>query len=148
MRQLGAELTKQLTLPDLMARKDQVIETEDDLIVCDSDSFLRTIKNPAGIIVIGGGVIGAEYASMLAAFGIRVTLIDWRTQLLRFLDQEIAQALDSHMQQNGVVMRLGQEQLDISVNEAGNPVVRFQDGETVTPTWCSIRWGGSATRRR
>jgi len=193
LRQLGAELTKQLTLPDLMTRKDQVIETEvavitnqlrrngieiiqgtagfvdphmlrvvrsdghvdhvhasiiilatgshprrpaeipfDDLIVCDSDSFLRTTKNPAGIIVIGGGVIGAEYASMLSAFGIKVTLIDRRTQLLRFLDQEIAQALDSHMQQNGVVMRLGQEQLDISVNEAGNPVVRFQDGETVT----------------
>lgn len=193
LRQLGAELTKQLTLPDLMIRKDQVIETEvavitnqlrrngietiqgtasfvdshtlnvvksdgqvdhvhastivlatgsrprrppdipfDDLIVCDSDSFLRTTKNPASIIVIGGGVIGTEYASMLAAFGISVTLIDRRTQLLRFLDREIAQALDSQIQQNGVVMRLGQEQLDISMNEAGYPVVRLQDGETVT----------------
>ncbi|MGE3978297.1 MAG: Si-specific NAD(P)(+) transhydrogenase [Nitrospira sp.] len=193
LHHLGAELTKQLTLPDLMTRKDQVIETEvavitnqlrrnsieiiqgtagfvdphtlsvvrsdghvdhvhastiilatgsrprrpsdvpfDDLIVCDSDSFLRTTKNPAGIIVIGGGVIGAEYASMLAAFGIRVTLIDRRTQLLRFLDREIAQALDSQMQQNGVTMRLGQEHLDISVNEAGYPVVRLQDGDIVT----------------
>ncbi|MBS0182651.1 MAG: Si-specific NAD(P)(+) transhydrogenase [Nitrospira sp.] len=193
LHHLGAELTKQLTLPDLMTRKDQVIETEvavitnqlrrnsieiiqgtagfvdphtlsvvssdghvdhvhastivlatgsrprrpgdvpfDDLIVCDSDSFLRTTKNPASIIVIGGGVIGAEYTSMLAAFGIRVTLIDRRTQLLRFLDQEIAQALDSQMQQNGVTMRLGQEHLDISVNEAGYPVVRLQDGDIVT----------------
>ncbi|MBX3332403.1 MAG: Si-specific NAD(P)(+) transhydrogenase [Nitrospira sp.] len=193
LHQLGAELTKQLTLPDLMIRKDQVIETEvavitnqlrrngieiiqgtagfvdphtlsvlrsdgevdhvhastiilatgsrprrpgtipfDDLIVCDSDSFLRTTKNPTSIIVIGGGVIGTEYASMLAAFGIRVTLIDRRTQLLRFLDQEIAQALDSQIQQNGVMMRLGQEHLDICVNEAGFPMVRLQDGETVT----------------
>lgn len=193
LRQLGAELTKQLTLPDLMTRKDQVIETEvavitdqlrrncieiihgtagfvdphtlrvarlegqidhlhastivlatgarprrpreipfDDLIVCDSDSFLRTTKNPASIIVIGGGVIGSEYASMLAAFGIRVTLIDRRTQLLRFLDQEIAQALDSQMQQNGVVIRLGQQHLPISVNDAGYSVVRLQGGETVT----------------
>ncbi len=193
LRRLGADLTKQLTLPDLMTRKDQVIETEvavitnqlqrngieiihgtagfvdphtlrvvksdghvdhvrasiiilatgsrprrpaevpfDDLIVCDSDSFLRTTKNPAGIIVIGGGVIGTEYASMLAAFGIRVTLIDRRTQLLRFLDQEIAQALDSQIQHNGVVMRLGQDHLDISVNEGGYPMVRFQGGETVT----------------
>ncbi len=193
LRRLGAELTKQLTLPDLMVRKDQVIETEvavitnqlqrncieiiqgtagfvdphtlsvvrsegqvdhvhastivlatgsrprrpaaipfDDLTLCDSDSFLRTTKNPASIIVIGGGVIGTEYASMLAAFGIRVTLIDRRTQLLRFLDQEIAQTLDSQMQQNGVVMRLGQEQLDISVNQAGYPVVQLRDGEIVT----------------
>jgi NAD(P) transhydrogenase len=193
LHQLGAELTKQLTLPDLMMRKDQVIETEvavvsnqlrrngieiiqgtagfvdphtlsvvgsdghvdhvrastivlatgsrprrpaeipfDDLLVCDSDSFLRTTKNPAGIIVIGGGIIGTEYASMLAAFGIRVTLIDRRTQLLRFLDREIAQALDSQMQQNGVVMRLGQERLDISVNDAGSPVVQLQNGERMT----------------
>lgn len=193
LHQLGAELTKQLTLPDLMIRKDQVIETEvavitnqlqrngieiiqgtasfvdphtlgvmrsdgqvdhvqastivlatgsrprrpaeipfDDLIICDSDSFLRTTKNPASIIVIGGGVIGAEYASMLAAFGIRVTLIDRRTQLLRFLDREIAQALDSQMQQNGVVMRFGQEQLDISVNDAGDPVAHLQGGKRMT----------------
>ena len=104
----------------------------DDLIVCDSDSFLRTTKNPASIIVIGGGIIGTEYASMLAAFGIRVTLIDRRTQLLRFLDQEIAQALDSQMQQNGVVMRLGQDQVDISLNEAGHPLVQLQDGDIVT----------------
>ncbi len=193
LHQLGAELTRQLTLPDLMTRKDLVIKTEvavitdqlqrngievihgtagfgdphilrvvrsdghvdqvrastivlatgsrprrpaeipfDDLIVCDSDSFLRTAKNPASIIVIGGGIIGTEYASMLAAFGISVVLIDRRTHLLRFLDQEIAQALDSQMQQNGVVMRLGQEHLDISMNESGYPMVRLQDGETVT----------------
>jgi NAD(P) transhydrogenase len=104
----------------------------DDLIVCDSDSFLRTTKNPASIIVIGGGVIGTEYASMLATFGIKVTLIDRRTQLLRFLDQEIVQALDFQLQQNGVVIRLGQERLDISMNEAGYPQVQLQDDETVT----------------
>lgn len=192
LHQLGAELTRRLTLPDLMTRKDLVIKTEvavitdqlqrngieiiqgtacfvdphtlsvvrsdrvdhihasiivlatgsrprrpveipfDDLIVCDSDSFLRTTKNPASIIVIGGGVIGTEYASMLAAFGLSVTLIDRRTHLLRFLDQEIAQELDSQLQQNGVVMRLGQEHLNIFLNDAGYPVVRLQHGEIVT----------------
>lgn len=196
LHQLGAELIKQLTLPDLMTRKDQVIETEvavvtnqlqrngieiiqgtagfvdphtlsvvgsarsngpvdhvrastiilatgsrprrpaeiplDDVIICDSDSFLRTTKNPVSIIVIGGGVIGTEYASMLAAFGIRVTLIDRRTQLLRFLDQEISQALDSQMQQHGVAIRLGQEHLGVTVNEAGRPSILLHDGETVT----------------
>ncbi len=193
LAQLGAALTRQLTLPDLMTRKDQVIETEvgvithqlqrnhidiipgtaafldphtlsvtrsdgqidqvrastiilatgsrprrpseipfDDLIICDSDSFLRTTMNPTSIIVIGGGVIGTEYASMLAAFGINVTLIDRRTQMLRFLDLEIAQALEAQMQQNGVTMRLGQEYLDISVDHTTRPTVHFQHGETVT----------------
>ncbi len=191
--QLGAELTRRLTLPDLMARKDQVIATEvgvvghqlqrnkieilqgtasfidphtlsvtrmggvadqvrasvvvlatgsrprrpleipfDDVIVCDSDSFLRTTKHPASIIVIGGGVIGTEYASMLAAFGITVTLIDRRNQMLRFLDQEIAQMLEAQMQENGVAIRLGQEHLGVVIDGSGRPTVRLYHCETVT----------------
>lgn len=191
--QLGAELTRRLTLPDLMARKDQVIETEikvvgdqlrrnkieilqgiasfidphtvrvtrldgavdqirasvivlatgsrprrpaeisfDDVIVCDSDSFLRTTKHPASIIVIGGGVIGTEYASMLGAFGITVTLIDRRNQMLRFLDQEIAQTLETQMQENGVTIRLGQEHLDVGIDASHRPVVQLHNGDIVT----------------
>ena len=190
---LDAELAGRITLPDLMARKDQVIKTEvavitdqlqrngieviqgtagfvdphtlsvarwdgrvdhvrasvivlatgsrprrpseipfDDLTVCDSDSFLTTVRHPSSIIVIGGGVIGTEYASMLAAFGIGVTLIDRRTQLLRFMDQEITQVLDSQMRHNGVSMRTGEEHLGIAVNGQGRPVVQLRDGETVT----------------
>lgn len=191
--QLGAELTRRLTLPDLMARKDHVIETEvgvvshqlqrnkieifqgtasfvdphtvritqpggtgdyvrasfiviatgsrprrpseipfDDVIICDSDSFLRTTKHPAGIIVVGGGVIGTEYASMLAAFGITVTLIDRRNQMLRFLDREIAAALATQMEENGVSIRLGQEHLNVVIDDANRPAVHLHDGETVT----------------
>ncbi|OQW51749.1 MAG: NAD(P)(+) transhydrogenase [Nitrospira sp. HN-bin3] len=193
LAQLGAALTRQLTLPDLMTRKDQVIETEvgvithqlqrnhidilpgtaafldphtlsvtrsdgqieqvqasaivlatgsrprrpsdipfDDLIICDSDSFLRTTMNPTSIIVLGGGVIGTEYASMLAAFGINVTLIDRRTQMLRFLDLEIAQALEAQMRQNGVTMRLRHDCSNVTVNEAGRPSVHLENGETLT----------------
>lgn len=191
--QLGAELTRRLTLPDLMARKDYVIETEvgvvnhqlrrnkieifqgtasfvdphtvritqpggtgdhvrasfivlatgsrprrpseipfDDVIICDSDSFLRTTKHPAGIIVVGGGVIGTEYASMLAAFGITVTLIDRRNRMLRFLDREIAAALATQMEENGVSIRLGQEHLNVVIDDANRPAVHLHDGETVT----------------
>jgi NAD(P) transhydrogenase len=190
---LGVELTSRIALPDLMARKDQVIKTEvavitdqlqrngieviqgtagfvdprtlsvarwdgrvyhvrastivlatgsrprrpsdipfDDLVICDSDSILTTIKRPSSIIVIGGGVIGTEYASMFAAFGIRVTLLDRRTQLLRFMDQEIAHVLDSQMRHNGVSMRLGEEPLEIAMNGKGSPVVQLHDGGTVT----------------
>jgi len=191
--QLGAELTKRLTLPDLMARKDQVIETEisvvnqqlrrnkieilqgtarfidshtmsvtrwdgavdrvrasviviatgsrprrppeipfDDVIICDSDSFLRTTKHPASIIVIGGGVIGTEYASMLGAFGITVTLMDRRAQMLRFLDREIGEALTTQLQEHGVDIRLGQEHIDILLDGSRRPTVRLDNGETLT----------------
>ena len=58
-----------------------------DRTVCDSDSILSTEAIPKSMIVMGGGVVGCEYASMFAAFGIKVTLLDRRTDLLRFVDQ-------------------------------------------------------------
>jgi NAD(P) transhydrogenase len=102
------------------------------VILCDSDSFLRTTKHPGSIIVIGGGVIGTEYASMLAAFGIKVSLLDRRNQMLRFLDQEIAQTLEAQMQENGVAIRLGQEHLDIGIDASNRPAVQLHNGEIVT----------------
>ena len=48
--------------------------------------------------MIGAGVIGCEYATIFAALGIQVTLIDGRDRLLRFLDAEIAERLRLQMQ--------------------------------------------------
>jgi NAD(P) transhydrogenase len=103
-----------------------------DVTICDSDSILNTKQHPASITVMGGGVIGAEYASMLAVFGIQVTLIDRRTYLLRFVDQEIMRVLDSHMQRNGVVMRLGEEIAEVVLDPRGRVVTRLQSQETIT----------------
>ena len=61
----------------------------DDLVICDSDSILFTTNIPKSMVVMGGGVIGCEYASMFASFGIKVTLLDRRSHLIRFVDQEI-----------------------------------------------------------
>ncbi len=75
-----------------------------DVTICDSDTILSTEVIPKSMIVMGGGVIGCEYASMFAAYGIKVTLFDKRNDLLRFVDQEIVQALIYHMRTNGVTM--------------------------------------------
>ncbi|NJL18462.1 MAG: FAD-dependent oxidoreductase [Nitrospira sp.] len=77
-------------------------------------------------------MIGTEYASMLGAFGITVTLIDRRNQMLRFLDQEIAQTLEAQMQENGVTIRLGQEHLDVVIDASHRPVVQLHNGDIVT----------------
>src|SRR3989449_7370469 len=72
-----------------------------------------------------------EYASMFAAYGIKVTLFDIRNDLLRFVDQEIVQALIYHMRTNGVTMRLG-EQLDkVATDEQGRVVTTFKSGKTI-----------------
>jgi NAD(P) transhydrogenase len=65
----------------------------DDVRVFDSDTFLRMDRIPQSLAVIGGGVIGCEYASIFVALGVKVTLVDGRDRLLPFLDAEISERL-------------------------------------------------------
>jgi len=65
----------------------------DDLCIYDSDTVLNIDRIPKSLAVIGAGVIGCEYASIFAALGIEVTLIDGRTELLGFIDREIVDVL-------------------------------------------------------
>jgi len=65
----------------------------DDVHTFDSDTFLQMERIPKSLAVIGGGVIGCEYASIFMALGVDVTLVDGRDQLLPFLDAEISKRL-------------------------------------------------------
>ncbi len=78
-----------------------------------SDELLHLPFLPASMIVVGGGVIGTEYASMLAALGVRVTLVEGRNRLLEFIDSEICEALQYHLRQMGVTLRLGEKVVSI-----------------------------------
>jgi NAD(P) transhydrogenase len=61
------------------------------------------------MVVVGGGVIGTEYASIMSALGVRVTLVEGRNQLLGFLDRELTEALQYHLRDAGVSLRLGEK---------------------------------------
>jgi NAD(P) transhydrogenase len=65
----------------------------DDIHTFDSDTFLQMKRIPKSLAVIGGGVIGCEYASIFTALGVAVTLVDGRDTLLPFLDAEISECL-------------------------------------------------------
>jgi len=102
-----------------------------DVTICDSDSILSTDTIPRTMLVVGGGVIGCEYASMFAAFGIKVTLLERRTEVLRFVDQEIVQALIYQMRSSGVTLRLGEEIANVSLDEHNRPVTTLKSGKTI-----------------
>jgi NAD(P) transhydrogenase len=102
-----------------------------DRTVCDSDSILSTEAIPRSMIVMGGGVIGCEYASMFAAFGIKVTLLDRRVELLRFVDQEMVQALIYHMRTNGVTLRVGEELEDVTIDTHERVVTTLKSGKSI-----------------
>ena len=69
----------------------------DDKSIFDSDSILAMDRIPKSMIVVGGGVIGCEYASIFTALGVAVTLVDGRDRLLPFLDAEISDRLRVHL---------------------------------------------------
>ena len=78
-----------------------------------TDELLHLPYLPQTLIVVGGGVIGTEYASMLSALGVRVTLIETRDRLLEFADREIVEALQYQLRQSGMTLRLGEKVVEI-----------------------------------
>ena len=81
----------------------------DDAHVFTSDGLLKIGVLPRSLIVVGGGVIGTEYACMMATLGVKVTVVEGRRQVLGFLDNEITEAFQYHMRQTGITLRLGEK---------------------------------------
>ncbi len=81
----------------------------DEKTIFTSDELLKLDHIPRTMIVVGGGVIGIEYACMLAALGVKVTLVEGRHEVLGFLDDEITEALQYQMRRMGVTLRLGEK---------------------------------------
>ncbi|MFV0439059.1 MAG: Si-specific NAD(P)(+) transhydrogenase [Desulfopila sp.] len=64
--------------------------------IVDSRSILDIAEVPKSMIILGGGVIGSEYATIFAALGVKVTLLDRGQRLLKFVDHEITDQLQAH----------------------------------------------------
>src|SRR5207248_5216084 len=92
--------------------------------IVSSDDVLQLKNLPRTLAVVGAGVIGLEYASIFAALGVRVTLIDKRQRLLPFVDAEIIDTLAYHLRENRVTLRLGEE-------VAGMELITDQVGDRV-----------------
>jgi NAD(P) transhydrogenase len=79
----------------------------DGRTIIDSDGLLSLEHVPDSLVVVGAGVIGIEYASMLAALGTKVTVVDQRPEMLEFCDGEVVEALQHHLRDLGVAFRFG-----------------------------------------
>ena len=95
----------------------------DGRFVITSDEIFSLEEIPRSIVVIGCGVIGIEYASMLAALGVNVTVVDGRKRPLEFLDGEIVDELVHQMRDRGVLFRLGETVESVEVKTNGRSVV-------------------------
>jgi len=91
----------------------------DEERVLDSDGILDLKSLPQSMVVVGAGVIGIEYASMFAALGTKVTVIEKRPTMLDFCDSEIIESLKFHLRDLAVTFRFGEEVTAVDVGPGG-----------------------------
>ncbi|MGH8824461.1 MAG: Si-specific NAD(P)(+) transhydrogenase [Jiangellaceae bacterium] len=91
----------------------------DDGRVIDSDGILSLENIPDTMVVVGAGVIGIEYASMFAALGTRVTVVERRDTMLEFCDPEVVESLKFHLRDLSVTFRFGEEVEKVGVGRQG-----------------------------
>ena len=84
--------------------------------VLDSDEILHLDEIPSSLVVVGAGVIGIEYASMFAALGSRVTVVEQRERMLEFCDPEIVESLKFHLRDLAVTFRFGEKVAGVVVS--------------------------------
>jgi NAD(P) transhydrogenase len=97
--------------------------------VFDSDEILQLESIPRSLIVVGGGVIGLEYAIMFATLGVRVTVVDGRERLLEFCDREIVDALLFHCRSLGMVFRLGEDVIGVDRVDSDRVALHLESGK-------------------
>ncbi len=91
----------------------------DERTVIDSDGIIHLERVPRSLVVAGAGVIGIEYASMFAALGTKVTVVEQRDRMLEFCDLEVVEALKYHLRDLGVTFRFGETVSSVETRPGG-----------------------------
>ena len=102
----------------------------DERTVIDSDGILGLSKIPGSLVVVGAGVIGIEYASMFAALGTKLTVIEKRRQLLDFCDDQMVEALQYHLRELGVTFRFNETVVGVELH-GGGAVTELESGKRI-----------------
>jgi NAD(P) transhydrogenase len=91
----------------------------DERTVMDSDGIINLERVPRSMVVAGAGVIGIEYASMFAALGTKVTVVEQRDRMLEFCDLEVVEALKYHLRDLAVTFRFGETVSSVEARPEG-----------------------------
>jgi len=103
----------------------------DETTILESDALLRLTSVPKSMMVLGGGVIGSEYATMFAALGTKVTLIDKAPRPLMLLDIGVNEHFIEYIEEMGVEIKMEQNIIDIRKSSEGKAQVALEGGEVL-----------------
>lgn len=123
-----------------------------DSRVMTSDEILGIEKLPASLLIIGGGVIGCEFAAVFAALGTKVTIVEMLDQLLAGEDKRTARTLQQALKKQGIEVRLGDRVAEVvssdPIDKADGAIsVRLAGGEVVTAQLALVSVGRKAVSR-
>jgi NAD(P) transhydrogenase len=100
----------------------------DNRLIHDSDTIFSIDRIPKTMAVVGGGVLGTEFASIFSALGIQVTVIDIRDRLVPFVDREIGERLQTQLEDLGLRLRLNERVAQVEANNH-HVEISLQSGE-------------------
>ncbi len=103
----------------------------DGKTIFDSDEILEIDRMPRSLAVVGGGVIGVEYATIFSALDVPITLIEARETILDFVDQELVAELLHDLRDRGVVLRLGCTIKSVKKGRGRGCTILMENGRTV-----------------
>jgi dihydrolipoamide dehydrogenase len=99
-------------------------------VVCTSDEALHWKSLPKKLLIVGGGVIGCEFACMMQPLGVEVTMVEMLPQILPNLDGQVAQLLARILRARGIKVFTGVKIDSLSLGESG-AVAKLGNGETI-----------------
>jgi NAD(P) transhydrogenase len=102
----------------------------DEKTVIDSDGIIHLDTVPRSMVVVGAGVIGMEYASMFAALGTKVTVVEKRDRMLDFCDEEVVEALKYHLRDLAVTFRFGETVASVERHPEG-AITNLRSGKKI-----------------
>ena len=100
--------------------------------IIDSDGLLSLKRLPKSLTIVGGGVIGCEYAAIIATLGIPVVLVERRPRLLEFVDSEIIESLQYQMRNVGVTLRFNEEVVGVQKSPDDSVSIHLKSGKKIT----------------
>ena len=98
--------------------------------VLNSDEIVEIPRLPRSLAVIGGGVIGVEYATIFSALDVAVTLVESRERFLEFVDHELIEDFTHQLRDRGMAIRFGSAVSKIEFRN-DQPVVTLENGRTI-----------------
>jgi NAD(P) transhydrogenase len=106
--------------------------------IVDCEGILQLDRMPHSLVVVGGGVIGSEYACIFAEMGVEVTIIEPRDALMPFLDREIREVLVGRMRELGIEILFNAAPELVAGRPDGSGFVRLKDGREIEGT--NVLW--------